>query len=75
MRALRTIPVLIEMCHEMERVCPSVVHLNYVNPMAMNCWALSQATKVRTIGLCQPEWRLRDSFDCFSWLQMQVRMK
>jgi len=22
-----------------------------------------------------PEWRLRDSFDCFSWLQMQVPMK
>jgi hypothetical protein len=22
-----------------------------------------------------PEWRLRDGFDCFSWLQMQLRMK
>jgi alpha-galactosidase len=52
MRALRTIPVLIELCHEMERVCPEVVHLNYVNPMAMNCWALNRATRVRTIGLC-----------------------
>ena len=52
MRALRTIPVLIDMCKDMERLCPQVVHLNYVNPMAMNCWALSEATKVRTIGLC-----------------------
>jgi alpha-galactosidase len=52
MRALRTIPVLIDMCREMEGVCPNVLHLNYVNPMAMNCWALNQATKVRTIGLC-----------------------
>jgi alpha-galactosidase len=52
MRALRTVPVLIEMCQEMEQRCPHVVHLNYVNPMAMNCWALSQATKIRTIGLC-----------------------
>src|ERR1700730_8005187 len=52
MRALRTIPVLLEMCRDMERLCPEVVHLNYVNPMAMNCWALSEATKVRTIGLC-----------------------
>jgi alpha-galactosidase len=52
MRALRTIPVLIEMCRDMERLCPQVVHLNYVNPMAMNCWALNEATKVRTIGLC-----------------------
>jgi alpha-galactosidase len=52
MRAVRTIPVLIDMCQDMERLCPDVLHLNYVNPMAMNCWALSQATKVRTIGLC-----------------------
>src|ERR1700732_1395681 len=52
MRALRPIPVLIDMCKDMERLCPQVVHLNYVNPMAMNCWALSEATKVRTIGLC-----------------------
>jgi alpha-galactosidase len=52
MRGLRTIPVLIDMCKEMERRCPEVVHLNYVNPMAMNCWALSEATKVRTVGLC-----------------------
>jgi alpha-galactosidase len=52
MRALRTAPVLIEACQEMERGCPGVVHLNYVNPMAMNCWALNQATKIRTIGLC-----------------------
>jgi alpha-galactosidase len=52
MRAVRTVPVLIDMCREMERVCPKVLHLNYVNPMAMNCWALNQATKIRTIGLC-----------------------
>ena len=52
MRALRTVPVLIEMCQEMERRCPDVVHLNYANPMAINCWALSRATRIRTIGLC-----------------------
>src|SRR6202040_3247244 len=46
MRALRTIPVLIDMCKDMERLCPQVVHLNYVNPMAMNCWALSRTTRV-----------------------------
>jgi alpha-galactosidase len=52
MRAVRTVPVLIDMCREIEQVCPKVLHLNYVNPMAMNCWALNQATKIRTIGLC-----------------------
>jgi alpha-galactosidase len=52
MRALRTVPVLLEMCHEMEHRCPDVVHLNYVNPMAMNCWALARATRIKTVGLC-----------------------
>jgi alpha-galactosidase len=52
MRALRTVPVLLEMAHEMESRCPDVVHLNYVNPMAISCWALAQATKIKTIGLC-----------------------
>jgi len=41
MRGLRTIPVLLEMGRLMEEVCPDVLHLNYVNPMAMNCWACS----------------------------------
>ena len=52
MRGLRTIPVLIEMSRDMEAVCPDVLHLNYVNPMAMNCWALSRATPIKTVGLC-----------------------
>jgi alpha-galactosidase len=52
MRGLRTIPVLIEMARDMETVCPDVLHLNYVNPMAMNCWALSRATPIKTVGLC-----------------------
>lgn len=52
MRALRTIPVLLAMARDMERLCPEVLHLNYVNPMAMNCMALNRASKVRTVGLC-----------------------
>jgi alpha-galactosidase len=52
MRALRTIPVLIDICRDMEAVCPHAWLLNYTNPMAMNCWALSGATPVRTVGLC-----------------------
>ena len=52
MRALRTVPVLLEMAGDMERLCPDVLHLNYVNPMAMNCWALNRATRIKTVGLC-----------------------
>jgi len=52
MRALRTIPVLLDTCHDMEEVCPDVTFLNYVNPMAMNCWAISRGSKIKTVGLC-----------------------
>lgn len=52
MRALRTIPVMLEMVRDMERMAPGIVHLNYVNPMVMNTWALRKASKVFTVGLC-----------------------
>ena len=52
MRALRTIPVFLEMTQEMEQLCPDVTHLNYVNPMAMNCLAMNRASKIKTVGLC-----------------------
>lgn len=52
MRGLRTIPVFLDMAREMEELCPDVLHLNYVNPMAINCWAMNRATPIRTIGLC-----------------------
>ncbi len=52
MRGLRTIPVLLEMCADMEELCPDVTFLNYVNPMAMNCWAISEASDIQTVGLC-----------------------
>jgi alpha-galactosidase len=52
MRALRTIPVLLETCRDMEELCPDALFLNYVNPMAMNCWAISRASHIRTVGLC-----------------------
>jgi alpha-galactosidase len=52
MRALRTIPVMLDMCRDMEEVCPDVQFLNYTNPMAILCWAVNRATKIRTVGLC-----------------------
>ena len=40
MRALRTIPHLWQICEDMTEVCPQATMLNYVNPMAMNTWAM-----------------------------------
>jgi alpha-galactosidase len=52
MRGLRTIPVLLAMCRDMEELCPDITFLNYVNPMVMNCWAIDRASHIKTVGLC-----------------------
>lgn len=52
MRGLRTIPVLVDICRDMEQLCPDALFINYVNPMVMNQWALSRATGIKTVGLC-----------------------
>ena len=52
MRGLRTIPVLLELCREMEELCPDALLLQYVNPMAMLCWAVARGSSIRAVGLC-----------------------
>jgi alpha-galactosidase len=52
MRALRTVPVLLDICRDMEEICPDAWLLQYVNPMAIVCWAIARATSIRTVGLC-----------------------
>ena len=51
-RALRTIPVLIDICNDMDEVAPEALLINYVNPMAANCWATYEATGRPIVGLC-----------------------
>ncbi len=51
-RALRTIPVMLDIAKDIERLCPSAIMLNYTNPMAMLCHAMQKATKVNVTGLC-----------------------
>ena len=51
-RALRTIPVVIDIARDMEELCPNALLLNYTNPMAMVCWALGEASNINFVGLC-----------------------
>lgn len=53
MRALRTIPHLWRICDDMTEVCPNATMLNYVNPMAMNSWAMyARYPHIKQVGLC-----------------------
>ncbi len=53
MRGLRTVPHLWSVCADMMDVCPHATLLQYVNPMAINTWAISRRfPKIRQVGLC-----------------------
>jgi len=51
-RFLRTLPVMLDICLDIERYCPDAIFLNYTNPMAMLCRAMQSETKVKLTGLC-----------------------
>ncbi len=51
-RALRTIPVMLDICKDIERYCPEAIFLNYTNPMAMLCRAMQGESNVKVTGLC-----------------------
>ena len=53
MRGLRTVPHLWDLCADMMEVCPGAILMQYVNPMAINTWAISaKFPKIRQVGLC-----------------------
>jgi alpha-galactosidase len=51
-RALRTIPVMLDICRDIEHYCPDAIFLNYTNPMAMLCRAMQGQSNVKVTGLC-----------------------
>lgn len=51
-RALRTIPVMLDICRDIEKYCPGAIVLNYTNPMAMLCRVMQGETNVNVTGLC-----------------------
>ena len=51
-RALRTIPVMVDIVRDMGRLCPHALLLNYTNPMAMLCRAMQRKSSVQVSGLC-----------------------
>jgi len=53
MRGLRTVPHLWSICEDMLELCPNAYMLQYVNPMAINTWAIAaKYPTIRQVGLC-----------------------
>lgn len=51
-KALRTIPVILDICKDMEEVCPDAWLINFTNPAGIVTEAVLKNTRVKCIGLC-----------------------
>lgn len=53
MHGLGTVPHLWKLCEDMIEVCPPAIMLQYVNPIAINTWAIgTKSPQIRQVGLC-----------------------
>ena len=50
-RGLRSIKALREIALDIRQLCPDTLFIQYANPMAINCWAMSRFG-IANIGLC-----------------------
>jgi len=50
--SMRTIPLILDICRDMERLCPDAWFLNFSNPESRIILAVSKYTKIKCIGLC-----------------------
>jgi 6-phospho-beta-glucosidase len=51
-KAFRTIPVILDICREMEELCPNAWLINFTNPAGMVTEAVLKHTKIKVVGLC-----------------------
>lgn len=51
-QGLRQIPVILDICHDMEELCPDAWLLEYSNPLPTICGAVNDYTRIKNVGLC-----------------------
>lgn len=51
-KALRTIPVILDICKDMKELCPKAWLINFTNPSGLVTEAVSKYTDIKCIGLC-----------------------
>ena len=52
MKAQRTIPVLLDICEDMKRLCPDAWLINFTNPAGIVTEAIKKYSSIKTIGIC-----------------------
>lgn len=67
-KALRSVPVILDICHDMEKLCPDAWLINFANPSGILTEAALNHSSIRTIGLCNCPINMvsdmAEKFDC-----------
>lgn len=61
-KALRTIPVILDICKDIEDVCPNAWLINFTNPSGMVTEAINKYTNVKCLGLCNVPIHMKMTF-------------
>ncbi|SFC90585.1 6-phospho-beta-glucosidase [Clostridium uliginosum] len=61
-KALRTIPVILGICKDIEEVCPDAWLINFTNPSGMVTEAVKRYSNVKCIGLCNVPIHMKMTF-------------
>lgn len=70
-KALRTIPIMLDICKDIEEVCPSAWLINFTNPSGIITEVINTRTKVKSIGLCNVP--INMVYDAASKLEVPVQ--
>lgn len=50
--SMRNIPIILDICRDIERLCPDALVLNFTNPVPRVCMAIDRYSSVHAVGLC-----------------------
>lgn len=49
---MRNLPIVLEICEDIEELCPDTLLINFTNPESRLCIAINKYTNVKAVGLC-----------------------
>ena len=58
-RAMRTVPVMVEIATDVLALAPDALFFNYSNPMTANCRAMTWRAGAEVVGLCHGVWHVQ----------------
>ncbi|MBP1948349.1 family 4 glycosyl hydrolase [Virgibacillus litoralis] len=49
---MRNLPIILDICKDIEKYCPDALLINFTNPESRLCTAIKKYTNVKVVGLC-----------------------